>query len=149
MNFNPFHSSVTFHIGTSHLFCRIKQMTGFFTKCNTELKWVSLYISLREKYRYSEFFWSVFFRIWTEYEEIRSISLYSVRIRENTDQKNSEYGHFSCSISPWYGVASLFEKVALSLFSIQLLFSKNGNGGLDLSQLIFFLSMCAKIVRRT
>ena len=24
-------------------------------------------------------------------------SLYSVRLRETTDQKNSEYGHFSCS----------------------------------------------------
>ena len=33
------------------------------------------------------FFWSVFSRIWTEYGEIRSISLYSVRMRENTDQK--------------------------------------------------------------
>ena len=34
------------------------------------------------------FFWSVFFRIRTEYRD-------SVRIQENTDQKNSEYGHFS------------------------------------------------------
>ena len=33
------------------------------------------------------FFWSVFFRIRTEYGEIRSISPYSVRMRENTDQK--------------------------------------------------------------
>ena len=36
----------------------------------------------------------IFYRIWTEYGEIRSISLYSVRMRENTDQKNSEYRHF-------------------------------------------------------
>ena len=43
--------------------------------------------------RIRTFFWSVFSRIQTEYEEIRSISPYSVRIRENTDQKNSEYGH--------------------------------------------------------
>ena len=28
-----------------------------------------------------------FFRIWTEYGEMRSISPYSVRVRENTDQK--------------------------------------------------------------
>ena len=41
---------------------------------------------------YSEFF--LFSRIWTEYGEIRSISHYSVRMRENTDQKNSKYGHF-------------------------------------------------------
>ena len=53
--------------------------------------------SLRKKCPYSEFFWSVFSRIWTEYGEIRSISPYSVRMRENTDQNNSEYGHFSRS----------------------------------------------------
>ena len=33
----------------------------------------------------------------TEYWEIRSISSYLVQMRENTDQKNSEYGPFSRS----------------------------------------------------
>ena len=33
------------------------------------------------------FFWFVFSCIWTERREIRSISPYSVRMRENTDQK--------------------------------------------------------------
>ena len=43
-------------------------------------------------------FWSVFSRICTEYGEIlRSISPYSVKMRENTDQKNSAFGHFSRS----------------------------------------------------
>ena len=46
---------------------------------------------------YSEFFWSVFSRIRTEYAEILRISPYSARMRENTDQKNFEYGHFSRS----------------------------------------------------
>ena len=32
-----------------------------------------------------------------EYGEIRSIFPYSVRMRENTNQKNSEHGHFSQS----------------------------------------------------
>ena len=41
-----------------------------------------------------EFFWSIFSRIYTEYGEILPISLYSVQIRKNPDQKNSEYGHF-------------------------------------------------------
>ena len=36
-----------------------------------------------------------YFRIWTGYREIWSISPYSVRMRENADQRNSEYGHFS------------------------------------------------------
>ena len=48
---------------------------------------------MREKNPYWELFWFVFSRIWTEYGEIRSISPYSVRMRENADQNNSEYGH--------------------------------------------------------
>ena len=36
-------------------------------------------------------------RILTEYGEIRSLSPYSVWMRENTDQNNSEYDHFSRS----------------------------------------------------
>ena len=47
---------------------------------------------------YSELFWSTFSRILTEYGEIRSISPNSVRIRENADQNNSEYRHFSRSV---------------------------------------------------
>ena len=31
--------------------------------------------------------------------ELRSISPYSVQMRENADQNNSEYGHFSYSVS--------------------------------------------------
>ena len=61
---------------------------------------ISLFqITLREKCPYSGFFWSVFSCLRTEYGEMRSISPYSVRIRENADQKNSEYGHFSRSVS--------------------------------------------------
>ena len=37
----------------------------------------------------------VFSRIWTEYGEILRISPYSVRMRKNADQNNSEYGHLS------------------------------------------------------
>ena len=40
-----------------------------------------------------EISWSVFSRIRTEYGEIRSISRYSVRMRENTDQNNLESEH--------------------------------------------------------
>ena len=53
-----------------------------------------LYGPLREKCRYSEFFWSVFSRIRTEYGEMRSISLYLIQMRENRNQNNSRYGHF-------------------------------------------------------
>ena len=55
-------------------------------------------LTLREKCLYSEFFWSVFSRIQTKYGEI-SIFLYSVRMRENTDQNNSKYGQFSRSVT--------------------------------------------------
>ena len=55
-------------------------------------------LKLREKCPYLEFFWPVFSCIRTEYGEIRSLSPYSVQMWENTDQKNSEYGHFSRSV---------------------------------------------------
>ena len=41
------------------------------------------------------FFWSAFSGIRTEYGEIQSIPPYSVRMRENTDRKNSVFGYFS------------------------------------------------------
>ena len=50
--------------------------------------------TLCEKCPYSELFWSAFSRIRTEYGEILRISPYSVQMRENADQNNSEYGHF-------------------------------------------------------
>ena len=59
-------------------------------------------ITLREKCPYLEFFWSVFSRSQTEYGEILRISPYSVQIRENTDQKNSDYGHLSHSVTNYY-----------------------------------------------
>ena len=49
---------------------------------------------LREKCPYWELFWSTFSRIQTEYWEILRISPYSVWMRENADQNNSEYGQF-------------------------------------------------------
>ena len=49
---------------------------------------------MRENCPYSKSFWSLFSLILTEYREILRISSYSVRMRENTDQNNSEYGHF-------------------------------------------------------
>ena len=61
--------------------------------------------TLNKKCPYSELFWSAFSRIRTEYGEIRSISPYSVQMRENADQNNSEYGHFSRN--PHYTKSSL------------------------------------------
>ena len=47
--------------------------------------------TLREKWPCSELFWPVFSLIRAEYGV--SISPYSVQMRENADQNNSEYGH--------------------------------------------------------
>ena len=59
-------------------------------KCKISSSDQALYTKhpVREKCPYSEFFWSVFSRIWTEYREIFHISSHLVRTRENTDQKN-------------------------------------------------------------
>ena len=56
------------------------------------------HITLRKTCPYLELFWSVFPSTWTDKGEILSISPYSVQTRENMDQKNSEYGHFSSSV---------------------------------------------------
>ena len=50
--------------------------------------------TLREKCPFLELFWSLFSRIRFEYKVILRISSYSVQMRENTDQENSEYEHF-------------------------------------------------------
>ena len=70
----------------------------FINRCGTRKS----NIPLCEKCPYSEIFGSVFSHIRTEYGEIFRTSPYSVRMRENTDQKNSEYRHFSRSGSKVY-----------------------------------------------
>ena len=55
-------------------------------------------VPLSEKCPHSEFFWSVFSRIRAEYGEILRISPGSVQMRENADQKNSEYRLLSRSV---------------------------------------------------
>ena len=55
------------------------------------------------------FFWSVFSRIRTEYGEIRSISPYSVRIRENRDQNKLRiWTHFKQPIFHRTNIGSSF-----------------------------------------
>ena len=41
LSFNSFQSSVAIHVETDHFFCRPKQMTGFYMKCNSGPKWVN------------------------------------------------------------------------------------------------------------
>ena len=61
--------------------------------------------SLRKKWPCSELLWSEFSCICTEYGKIQTVSPYSVQMRENADQNNSEYGNFSRS--EWFLFSSL------------------------------------------
>ena len=81
---------------TKYSFILNFQISNFFQCLAAGLKKHIYLVSdtLHEKCPYSELFWSAFSRIWTEYGEILCISPYSVRMRENADQNNSEYGHF-------------------------------------------------------
>ena len=78
---------------TYGVFCHCTKKQSFFEGTLANVK---LFANgkLRKKCPYLEFFCSVFSLIQTEYGEIRHVSRYSVRMRENTDQKNSEYRHF-------------------------------------------------------
>ena len=49
---------------------------------------------LEKKCSYLKFFWSVFSGSLTEYGDLLSKYSYSVRMPENRNQKNTEYGHF-------------------------------------------------------
>ena len=68
---------------------------------------LDVWLALRKKCPYSELFCSVFSRVRTEYGEILRNFPYSVRIRENPDQNNSEYGLCSCSVGSEYSSKSL------------------------------------------
>ena len=59
---------------------------------------VKVALSLDEKFPYSELFWSAFSCMGTEYGEILRTSPYSVRMQENADQNNCEYGDFLRSV---------------------------------------------------
>ena len=51
--------------------------------------------------RMSEFFWSVFSDIWTEYGDLQNRSMCSVQILANIYHKSSEYGYFLRSINAY------------------------------------------------
>ena len=59
-------------------------------------------ITLHKKFSYCELFWSVFSRIQTEY---------SARVREDIDQNNSEYGHFSRSVRHQFDIQQCYMNI--------------------------------------
>ena len=79
------------------------------------------FLSLRKKCPYSELLWSAFSRIRAEYTEIQSSSPYSVRMRENADQNNPKYGHFSRSVFS-YESACFFKTPVTQHFMFSLFF---------------------------
>ena len=74
---------------------------------------------LREKCPDTELFWFEFSRIRTEYGDILRISTYSVRMRENKDQKKLRiWTHFTqCS----FVLHSLFKLKVLLYFPVNIL----------------------------
>ena len=76
------------HFGNTITRTIMPHISFSFIKKRTSIK------SLREMCPNTEFFWSVFSRIWTKCGNLLRVSPYSVQIRENMDQKNSVFGHF-------------------------------------------------------
>ena len=81
--------------------------------------------TLRGKYPYSELFWSVSSHIQTEYGEIWGTSPYSLQMRENTDQNNSEFGHFLRSDSSSHDLRSFFMILASNIENIESLLARS------------------------
>ena len=59
----------------------------FFSIKTLLIRDILCYLTLREKFPNTDFFWSVFSCIRTKYGKIRGISPYSFLMRENTDQR--------------------------------------------------------------
>ena len=68
-------------------------------------------LSLPENCPYLEFLWSVFSCIWTEYGDLQGKYPYLDRLGEDTDQKNSKYGHFLRSVCIKHLVITSVEEV--------------------------------------
>ena len=68
-----------------------KSNVDFFLSALKQIDFYHLLLTLRKKCPYLELFWSTFSRILTEY----GISPYSVLMRGNVNENNSEYGRFS------------------------------------------------------
>ena len=73
LSFNPFQSSVAFHIETSHLICIANQMTGVYMECSTGLKRVNKQNKIQKikplsqwKLQQNLSFWSLLTVSWTE-----------------------------------------------------------------------------------
>ena len=90
--------------------------------------------SLCEKCPYSEFFWSIFPCIWTEYRKILRISPYLIRIRENMDKKNSEYGHF-------HAVFHYINYVRVRIFT--------GKYGSEKTRILVYFTQCYAVPKNT
>ena len=97
-----FLENVSYGIATDRDQLRNDVLTMVTTPARSGLK--NEIIAPREKCPYLQLFWFAFFRIRTEYGEILRISPYSVQMRENTVQNNSEYWVFS---GPYFSVFGL------------------------------------------
>ena len=82
-----------------HYLAKPESIVGRFSR--DDFSW---YITLRGKCLYSEHFWPYFSPFGLNLIKygvslrIQSISPYSVQMRQNTDQKNSDCSNFSCSV---------------------------------------------------
>ena len=66
-------------------------------------------MTLPKKCQNTEFFWSLFSRIWTEYRDLLRKSPYSFQILENADQKRLRIGTFFAQCD-WIGNAAVASK---------------------------------------
>ena len=79
-------------------------------------------VTLREKCSYSLSFSGLYFSAFGLNTEMLCISPYSVRMRENNDQKNSEYGHFPRSV-----IKGVFKTLSI-MYTVMDVFAKTGDG---------------------
>ena len=104
--FNPVQPSIAFNIETSGLICSVNQMTGFYMKYKTGVKWVNWFQIMNQGYQpgrgipiYTFFILSTAWNVFVFGYSLVRIFPHSGWIREGKYQKNSKYGHFLRSVA--------------------------------------------------
>ena len=80
---NPFLLNMAFHIETSQLICSANQITGFYMKCKTRLKWVN----------YLTNFFRKFSRLWGLWGHLVYVLAQQVGKASNAIRKEKIFNH--------------------------------------------------------
>ena len=108
--YNPFQSSVVFHIETTYLIYRANQMTGSYMKCNTGQKWVKgLHNVFSDTIKWYKSNWLTVYFLWKFFVRISRWLSEKEKFRKTIENfKQSYKNHFLNPSSVWSHTSLLY-----------------------------------------